>query len=280
MKALVNKIIPFSSVDGPGNRTAIFLQGCNFNCLYCHNPETINQCVNCGQCVKVCPVGALSMQDGKVCYDYTKCVFCDACFKQCPNSSSPRVRSMTPEEVMVEVRKNVPFIRGITVSGGECTRWRDFLVELLDIARAEGLSTLLDSNGSYDFSQDPELLAVTDGVMLDIKAWTSEDHKAVTGVDNTQVRANLEFLARAGKLEELRTVVVPGLFDAETAVREASAVAAPWQDKHPMRYKIICYRPMGVRESEKERLQQPTAEYLQQLADLARAQGIRDVVIT
>lgn len=47
-----------------------------------------------------------------------------------------------------------------------------------------------------------------------------------------------------------------------------------------MRYKIICYRPMGVRESEKERLQQPTAEYLQQLADLARAQGIRDVVIT
>ena len=126
--------------------------------------------MNCGQCVKVCPVGALSMQDGKVCYDYTKCVFCDACFKQCPNSSSPRVRSMTPEEVMVEVRKNVPFIRGITVSGGECTRWRDFLVELLGIARAEGLSTLLDSNGSYDFSQDPELLAVTDGVMLDIKA--------------------------------------------------------------------------------------------------------------
>ena len=280
MKALVNKIIPFSSVDGPGNRTAIFLQGCNFNCLYCHNPETINQCVNCGQCVKVCPVGALSMQDGKVCYDHTKCVFCDACFKQCPNSSSPRVRSMTPEEVMAEVRKNLPFIRGITVSGGECTRWRDFLVELLGIAKAEGLSTLLDSNGSYDFSQDPELLAVTDGVMLDIKAWTSEDHWAVTGVENTQVRANLEFLARAGKLEELRTVVVPGLFDAETAVREASAAAAPWQDKHPMRYKIICYRPMGVRESEKEHLQQPTAEYLQQLAELARAQGIRDVVIT
>ena len=36
----VNKIIPFSSVDGPGNRTAVFVQGCNFNCHYCHNPET------------------------------------------------------------------------------------------------------------------------------------------------------------------------------------------------------------------------------------------------
>ena len=39
--ATINKIIPMSLVDGPGNRTAIFFQGCNFNCSYCHNPETI-----------------------------------------------------------------------------------------------------------------------------------------------------------------------------------------------------------------------------------------------
>ena len=37
--APVNKIIPFSSVDGPGNRTAVFFQGCNWDCCYCHNPE-------------------------------------------------------------------------------------------------------------------------------------------------------------------------------------------------------------------------------------------------
>jgi len=41
IKGIVNKILPFSSVDGPGNRTGIFMQGCNFNCAYCHNPETI-----------------------------------------------------------------------------------------------------------------------------------------------------------------------------------------------------------------------------------------------
>ena len=57
--APVNKIIPFSCVDGFGNRTAIFLQGCNQDCLYCHNPETIHLCKNCGACVKTCPAGAL-----------------------------------------------------------------------------------------------------------------------------------------------------------------------------------------------------------------------------
>jgi pyruvate formate lyase activating enzyme len=47
-RAPVNKIIPFSNVDGPGNRTSIFFQGCPFNCLFCHNPETIHLCVSCG----------------------------------------------------------------------------------------------------------------------------------------------------------------------------------------------------------------------------------------
>ena len=73
MTAPVNKIIPFSCVDGPGNRTAVFLQGCNQNCLYCHNPETINLCRNCGACVKTCPAGALSMADGLVSYNYKVC---------------------------------------------------------------------------------------------------------------------------------------------------------------------------------------------------------------
>ena len=53
--APVNRIIEFSNVDGPGNRTSIFVQSCPFRCLYCHNPETITMCISCGDCLPRCP---------------------------------------------------------------------------------------------------------------------------------------------------------------------------------------------------------------------------------
>ena len=277
VRATVNKIIPFSSVDGPGNRTAVFLQGCNFNCKYCHTPETINDCIHCGACLPHCGPGAIAMVDGRVQYDIAKCVLCDECFHHCPNGSSPRTRFLTAEEVMAEVRKNLPFIRGITVSGGECTLWRDFLVELLTLAKAEGLHTLLDSNGTHDFSADPELMAVTDGVMLDVKAWDPEDHKRVTGVDNSMVLRNLRWLAENGKLPEVRTVVVPELFDYEGTIRSVSRLLKD-TGRLDTRYKVICYRPMGVR-AEYKAFQQPSQALLQHLAGVAESYGLTDVVI-
>lgn len=274
--ATVNKIIPFSCVDGPGNRTAVFLQGCNFDCKYCHNPETIATCIHCGACVPYCKPQAIHMENGRVQYDIEKCVLCDECFHHCPHGSSPRTRELTAGQVMAQVRKNMPFIRGITVSGGECTRWRDFLLELLTIARAEGLTTLLDSNGSYDFSADPELMAVTDGVMLDVKAWSKEDHLAVTGRDNETVLRNLRWLAENGKLTEVRTVIVPGLYDCEQTVKNVSRLLAGTHSTST-RYKIIRFRPMGVREAYKS-LTAPTGEQLGRLRGIAESYGLTDVV--
>lgn len=185
---------------------------------------------------------------------------------------------MTPRQVMEEVSRNQPFIRGITVSGGECTRQRDFLVEFLTLAGQAGLDTLLDSNGSYDFSADPELMSVTGGVMLDVKAWDPAEHQRVTGQDNRQVLANLSWLAQAGKLEEVRTVVVPELFDAEQTVREVCRVVAPHIAKRNTRYKIICYRPFGVRQ-EYRGLIPPSGKLLAHLCQLAQSCGVPNAVV-
>lgn len=276
MKAIVNKIIHSSVVDGPGNRAAIFLQGCNYTCSYCHNPETIALCSHCGTCVDVCPAGALTKSIGKVLWDEDLCCGCDRCLSACPNLSTPKTKEYTAAEVMELLKKDIPFIRGITVSGGECSLQRDFLVELFTLVKARNRTTLMDSNGSYDYTADTELMAVCDGVMLDVKAWDDEEHKSLTGRSSTPVIENALKLAKAGKLEEIRTVVVPGYLDNRKTVDRITRALAPYGD---VRYRISAYRPFGVREPYRSQLSSPSREELEVLAQIAESNGFHNIVI-
>lgn len=312
LTAIVNKIIPFSCVDGPGNRTAVFLQGCNINCKYCHNPETRGVCRSCGICAEKCPAGALRLEEGncseaagedgtgecekakaggpgryektegrgtrRVIWDPEKCCQCDTCIHVCPHDSSPRVRVMTPEQVFGEVKKQIPYIRGISVSGGECMLHPDFLTELFRLAKGEGLGTLIDSNGTIDFEPFPELLEVTDGVMLDIKAFDRQQFIDVTDFPNDVVLKNAKFLGERGKIEEVRFVIVPDLYDTESSVRKAGRFLLPFYRKHPFLIKLIAFRPMGVREQYRH-YQVPSRGYLEKLEKILTAQGYEKIVL-
>ena len=277
MKAVVNRIIPFSSVDGPGNRTAIFLQGCNIDCKYCHNPETRGMCTNCGLCVSKCPAGALTTKEGRVVFEPSRCVQCDTCIHICPHDSSPRTCLMSPDEVYEKVKKQIPYIRGISVSGGECMLRPDFLTELFCLAKKDKLGTLIDSNGTIAFENYPKLLEVTDGVMLDIKAFDESEHIKVTGASNEMVLKNAEYLAKIGKLYEVRAVIVPDLYDTEKSIRQIGDFLSPYLSYGDIRIKIIAYRPMGVRE-QYSHYQVPDKEYLNFLADILREKGFNNII--
>ena len=271
-KAPVNKIIPFSNVDGPGNRTAVFFQGCTFNCLFCHNPETIRLCADCGACVPGCPAGALQVNGlGRVVWDSARCVQCDACIKACPHDASPRVTWMTVEEVMGMIRRTAPYIGGVTASGGECTLRCDFLIDLFTEVKKLGKTCLIDSNGSFDFEADPRILSVCDGVMLDVKAVEPAWNDTLISYPRDLVLRNLDYLIKTGKLAEARTVIFPDRDrENEETVRYT---ARRIQNSCP--YKIIRYRPYGVRERYRKLLGETEtgAEYAERFARLAREEG-------
>lgn len=238
--ALINKIIPFSCVDGPGNRMVIFFQGCNFKCLYCHNPETINKCISCGKCVENCEVGALSISDGKVIWDEEECISCDKCIKLCEHMSSPKTKEYSVEELVKKIEKDSFFIRGITVSGGECTLNSEFLIKLFREVKKLGLTCFVDTNGNTKL--DDELINLTDKFMLDVKSIDEKENIWLTKSSNKLVLENLKRILELDKMYEVRTVIAKGL-NSEKTVDEVSKIIG---DK--CRYKLIKYRLFGVRE--------------------------------
>ena len=240
--ALVNKIIPFSCIDGPGNRTAIFFQGCNLRCTYCHNPETINRCISCGRCVATCPTEALRVENKKVIWNKEKCTECDECIKMCPHLSSPKTKEYSVDELFQEIKRISPFIQGITVSGGECTLNADFLVALFKRVKEElNLTCFVDTNGIIDLSEQEELVSLTDQFMLDVKAIDEVEHGKVTGLSNQTVLKNLHYLLDKNKLYEVRTVVAPNL-DNEKTIKAVAEIVG-----NRCKYKLNAYRKYGVR---------------------------------
>lgn len=220
--AIINKILTFSAVDGPGNRLVVFFQGCNLSCLNCHNPYTMARCNECGDCIDHCPVQALRLSPaGTMMWDAQQCDHCDTCLSVCPISASPKTTGYSVESLLEVVRDNLPFISGITLSGGEATTQLPFIIDFLKALRAtpstQHLSCLIDSNGMLGQNAWQRLLPLVDGVMLDIKAWDAQRHIAITGANNQRIKSALSLLLQEQKLAELRFLLIPGKTDFEAA---------------------------------------------------------------
>lgn len=248
--AKINNIIDMSVVDGPGNRTSIFFQGCQMDCIYCHNPETIAR-FNETMAYSIADTNTVKHNNEILLYDV--------------------------DTLVKRVLKNVPFIRGVTVSGGECTLQHKFLTAFFKALKSYKLTTFVDTNGVVALKSLTEFIEVCDAFMLDIKAFDEEQHREITSIGNTIVLENACFLAELGKLYEIRTVCIDGL-DNKKTVSKITEMLKPYLAKNDIRYKIIRYQPYGVREAFSHYVA-PDKQALLELLSIAKNNGFINATI-
>ncbi len=278
---LVTDFIEFSAVDGPGNRFVVFTQGCNLDCLACHNPYTINPCIDCGDCVVSCPSGALSLDPaGKVVWDSGTCTGGDTCIAVCEYDSTPKARTLAVADVLERLRPAAPFLSGLTVSGGEATGQPAFVRAMFAAVKADKelarLTCFIDTNGDADPATWDLLDPVLDAAMVDLKCLDDDVHRQITGSSNQRVLASIQLLAGRGKLHEVRLLLLPGINDSDELLARTGAWLAAINPK--LRVKVIGFRHHGVRPSPIPLLE-PTPQQRAYYAEVLRAQGDFDLVL-
>ncbi|MBF7731180.1 glycyl-radical enzyme activating protein [Pseudomonas sp. N040] len=240
----------FSTHDGPGIRTTVFLKGCTLRCKWCCNPETIapkpelafnlKLCIGvkeCGRCIPVCPEQALHVldSDGKVRVNWDLCSNCGKCVEVCPSKALYHFGSaMTVTEVLAEVEQDGGFYSesggGITLSGGECLMQPEFSAALLKEARARGLTTAIETAGNVPWKFMAMVLPYVDTMLHDYKLTDPVAHRRWTGVENTRILENfrraydefpdIDFIARIP--------LIPGVNDDEAHIDAVLAAVLPY----------------------------------------------------
>ena len=208
MNGFIHSTESFGTVDGPGVRFVIFLQGCPMRCKYCHNPDTWKM-----------NSGAVRSAQSLI-KDYER----NAAFYKKGGITVTGGEALMQIDFLLELftlAKQQGIHTCLDTSG---------------ITYRPGAS-------SYNEKLD-KLMAVTDLVMLDIKHIDADAHKELTGHDNSGILSFARYLAEKNIPVWIRHVVVPGITDDPGALARLGAFIGTLPNVKAL--DVLPYHIMGV----------------------------------
>jgi pyruvate formate lyase activating enzyme len=177
MQGYVHSIETFGTVDGPGIRYVVFLQGCPMRCKYCHNPDTWE--INVGS--------LMSVED--IIKDY--------------QSYKPFLRggglTVTGGEPLLQIDFLISLFEAAKVK---------------NIHTCIDTSGITYQQGNLPYIKKlNQLMNVTDLVLLDIKHIDPKEHIELTGQPNDGILAFASYLEQRSMPVWIRHVIVPTITD-------------------------------------------------------------------
>lgn len=256
---LIVDIKRHSLEDGPGIRSVVFFKGCPLRCSFCQNPETqypgveiafsARECVQCGECVAACPQGAIDLALARR-IRRERCNRCGECVRACPGKGLRLIGAYYPVDALAEVLlRDLPFYRhsggGVTLSGGECALYPDYLEPLLQRLKAEDIHVAVETSGYFCYEAFArQVLPYADLIYYDVKIADPEVHRSCLGRTNRVILDNLRrLLAEKGADVHPRVPLIPGV----TATREnLSAIVGLLCEAGARDVSLLPYNPMGI----------------------------------
>ena len=176
-KGFIHSFETFGSVDGPGVRFLVFMQGCPMRCLYCHNPDTWK--ANVGDQYEVEDVVKKAL----------------------------RYKNYWGKEGGVTVSGGEALMQIDFVT----KLFKAFKEQGVNTCLDTSAGLYRDSPEYIELFDN--LMQYTDLVLLDIKHSNSAEHKKLTGIGNENILACAKHLDKIGKKVWIRHVLVPGITD-------------------------------------------------------------------
>ena len=213
MQGRIHSLESFGTVDGPGTRFVVFVQGCPMRCAYCHNPDTWDM------------NGGTLMEPSYVIEQYER---------NRPFYTNGGGLTVTGGEPLMQI----DFLLELFTLAKE--RGIHTCIDSSGIAFNPGSEAQQEKLA--------RLMELTDLVMLDIKHIDPEKHKDLTGQPNTNILKFAKYLDDKQVDMWIRHVVVPGITDDEKYLFELGYYIGQFNNLKAL--DVLPYHTMGEKKYE------------------------------
>ena len=214
MKGRIHSLESFGTVDGPGTRFVVFVQGCPMRCAYCHNPDTWAM------------DGGTMMEPAEIIEQFEK---------NRPFYKNDGGLTVTGGEPLMQVDFLIDLFT---------------LAKEKGIHTCIDSSGIAFKPGNTEFiAKLDRLMKLTDLVMLDIKHINPDKHKELTSQPNDGILAFCSYLNDRNVDMWIRHVVVPGITDDEKYLFELGYFIGQFQNLKAL--DVLPYHTMGEAKYEK-----------------------------